>query len=110
MAHYLMQFRYSTPAVKAMIDKPQDRTAAAKAAIEAFGGKLKDFFFTFGEFDAIVIAEMPDNTSAAAVAMTVGASGAFAHAQTTVLMTTDEAQAAMKQAHKAKAAYKPPHD
>jgi len=109
MAHYMLQFRYSQTAVKAMVDKPQDRAAAAKAAMEGFGGELLQFYFTFGEFDGVVICDLPDNTSAAAVVMAIAATGGFAHAQTTVLLTAKEAEAAMHKAHDTKTAYKPPH-
>jgi uncharacterized protein with GYD domain len=109
MPHYMMQFSYSASAIKAMVDKPQDREAAAKAAMEAAGGKLLHFFFTFGEHDGLVITELPDNAAAASVAMLLGASGAATQAHTTVLMTTHEAQAAMQKAHDGKSKYKPPH-
>ncbi len=109
MAHYMTQLRYSAAAVKGMVDKPQDRFAAGKAATEAAGGKLLHLWFAFGEYDAVVISEFPDNVSAAAVAMVLGASGAASAAHTTVLMTTKEAEAAMKKAHDMQAHYKPPH-
>jgi len=50
-----------------------------------------------------VIAEAPDNISAAAVALAVGASGAV-HAKTTVLLTPEE----MDQATKKTVSYSPP--
>ena len=50
--------------------------------------------------------EAPDNAAAAAVAMTVGASGAFSEVETTVLLDMDEAQDAMRKA--AAATYRPP--
>mgnify|MGYP001815552275 CR=1 FL=1 len=39
MAYYLFQGRYSTDAIKAMVDKPQDREAAARTLVEAAGWK-----------------------------------------------------------------------
>jgi uncharacterized protein with GYD domain len=50
--------------------------------------------------------EAPDNASAAAVAMSVGASGALSEVETTVLRDMDEAQDAMRKA--AAATYRPP--
>ena len=50
--------------------------------------------------------EAPDNASAAAVAMAVGASGALSESETTVLLDMDEAQEAMRKA--AGATYRPP--
>jgi uncharacterized protein with GYD domain len=53
------------------------------------GGSLEAFYFAFGEDDAIVIAEIPDNTTAAAIGIAVGASGG-ATTKTTVLLTPEE--------------------
>jgi hypothetical protein len=50
--------------------------------------------------------EAPDNASAAAVAMAVGASGALSDVETTVLLDMNEAQDAMRKA--AAATYRPP--
>jgi uncharacterized protein with GYD domain len=72
------------------------RRDAVAAALETVGGKLESFHFAFGDHDAYVIAEVPDNTSAAAVALTVGASGG-ASTRTIVLLTPEEVDAAAKQ-------------
>ena len=49
------------------------RDAVAKAA-ESVGGRLERFHFAFGEHDAVVLAEGPDNQHAAAVTAAGGAS------------------------------------
>ena len=106
MPLYLARFRYTTDAVKALVDQPQDRSAAARELAETLGGKLLGFWFAFGEFDGVFLMEAPDNASAAAVAMAVGASGALSEIETTVLLDMDEAQEAMRKA--AAATYRPP--
>ena len=98
MPFYLVQASYSTQATGAMIRSPQDRAAAVRPVIERMGGKLHGLWLSFGEYDAIVIAEMPDNVSAAAVAMAVGSSGGVSAYRTTPLLTTAEAMEAMKKA------------
>ncbi len=65
------------------------RRAAVTSLVESMGGSVDAFYYAFGEDDVIVIVGLPDNTSAAAVAMTVAASGA-AHLSTTVLITPEE--------------------
>jgi uncharacterized protein with GYD domain len=67
---------------------------------------MESFYFAFGDYDAVVIAELPDNVSAAAFAMAVGAGGAMKTYKTTVLMTTDEAVEAMRKA--STVGYRPP--
>jgi uncharacterized protein with GYD domain len=46
------------------------RDAVAQVA-ESVGGRLESFHFAFGERDAFVIVDLPDNESATAVALTV---------------------------------------
>jgi uncharacterized protein with GYD domain len=103
---YLARFSYTTDAMKALIDQPQDRTAAARELAETLGGKLLGFWYAFGEFDGVFLMEAPDNASAAALAMAVGAGGALSEVETTVLLDMDEAQDAMRKA--AAATYRPP--
>jgi uncharacterized protein with GYD domain len=103
---YLSRFSYTTDAMKAMLNQPQDRSAAAREVAESLGGNLLGFWFAFGEFDGVFLMEGPDNASAAAVAMAVGASGVISEIETTVLLDMDEAQDAMRKA--AAATYRPP--
>ena len=106
MPQYLGRFRYSGDSVRALIANPQDREAAAREVVESLGGKLVGFWFAFGEFDGVFVAEVPDNASMAAVAMAVGGTGALSSFETTVLLGMDEAQDAMRKA--ASAGYRPP--
>jgi uncharacterized protein with GYD domain len=70
------------------------RDAVAKTA-ESLGGSLEAFYFAFGDYDAEVIVDLPDNEAAAAVAMTVNAAGG-ATAKTTVLLTPEQVDEAAK--------------
>jgi uncharacterized protein with GYD domain len=106
MPQYLGRFSYSADAVRAMVESPQDREVAAREGVEALGGRLLGFWFSLGEFDGVFVAEMPDNATAAALAMTVGGSGAMSRFETTVLLGMDEAQEAMRKA--GAITYRPP--
>ena len=106
MPFYLSRFSYTTNAMKALLNEPQDRSAAAREVAESLGGKLLGFWYAFGEFDGVFLMEAPDNASAAALAMAVGAGGALSEVETTVLLDMDEAQDAMRKA--AAATYRPP--
>ena len=106
MPLYLGRFSYTTDAMKALLDQPQDRSSAAREVAESLGGKLLGFWYAFGEFDGVFLMEAPDNASAAALAMAVGAGGALSEVETTVLLDMDEAQDAMRKA--AAATYRPP--
>ena len=106
MPLYLGRFSYTTDAIRALLKEPQDRSAAAREVAESLGGRLLGFWYAFGEFDGVFLMEAPDNASAAAVAMAVGAGGAVSDVETTVLLDMDEAQDAMRKA--AAATYRPP--
>ncbi|MBV2360857.1 GYD domain-containing protein [Thalassococcus sp. CAU 1522] len=107
MPFYLFQGRYTSDAIKAMITKPQDREVAARSMIEAMGGKLHHMFFCFGHDDVVALIEAPDDETAAGCTMIVGASGAMSGGATTKLLTSAQAQAAMKKAGAGVAKYTP---
>jgi uncharacterized protein with GYD domain len=69
------------------------RVDAIGKMLADMGGQLESFYFAFGEDDIVVIAELPDSASAAAVGMAVGAGGG-ARTRTTILMTAEEVDAA----------------
>ena len=98
MPHFLHQVSYTPEAIAKLIANPQDRFEAVRAPIEKLGGKIKDSYFAFGEHDAVLITEMPDNVSAAAIALAFAAGGAVRHCQTTALMTNAEGLDAMRKA------------
>ncbi len=107
MSFYLFQASYTPAAIKAMVDNPQDREAAARPLIEAVGGTLHHMFFCFGEDDVLALIEAPDDAAMTAAALAVGASGAFSSGRTTKLITSTEAMAAMAAAKTASASYTP---
>lgn len=62
------------------------REAAARAAAESVGGAVESFHFAFGGADVYVVADLPDNVAAAALALAVTAGGG-ATTRTVVLLT-----------------------
>lgn len=107
MPYYLFEAKYTAAAIKAMVDNPQDREAAARKLFEAVGAKMHQFFFCMGERDALAVVEAPSDEVMSACALAVGASGAFSGGSTTKLMTSKEAMAAMQTAQKAAKSYVP---
>ena len=106
MPFYLYQVGYTAAASRTLVEHPQNREDAAKSLIESLGGKLHSFFFAFGDYDLVLIAEMPDNVSAGAVSLAAASGGAFAKFHTTPLLTTADSIKVMKKAQKA--VYAPP--
>ena len=108
MPHYLFQMTYSREAVQAMLANPTDRKAAAQKLTEAAGGRLIEFFFTFGSNDVLVIVEAPSDAAVAGVSLAVAASGAASSTSITKLLTAEEGIEAMALAAKASGSYRPP--
>jgi uncharacterized protein with GYD domain len=98
MALSMIQFSYKSETVRNLIKNPEDRRVAVRNLIEKLGGKLVAFYYSFGDYDGIVIADMPDNISGLATTMTSFAAGGTTKLKTTVLITVEEAMAAMKKA------------
>ena len=106
MSRYLVQASYTSAAVAAFVSNPQDRVAGLRAAVEKLGGKLESIEFSLGEYDVVVIAALPDDTTAAALSLVINAAGHIKSYRTTRLMSMQEFQSAQKKAHGV--AYKAP--
>ena len=66
--------------------------------IEGMGGQLLDFYLTFGDYDVVLLAELPDDVASLATDMAAFLPGHVSKIKTTVLLTLDESVAAMKKA------------
>jgi uncharacterized protein with GYD domain len=100
MPHYLIQAAYTPEGWAALVKTPQNRVEAIRPSIEKLGGKIEGAWFTFGDYDIIVVVQMPDNVSAAGIAMAFAAGGACKSVKTTPLLTIEEGVEAMKKAGK----------
>ena len=104
MPKYLIEARYTPEGMKGIIEKGGTaRREAVEKLLADVGGTLDSFNFAFGATDAYVVVDVPDNVTAAAIGMIVGASGAVG-LQTTVLLTPEEIDRAVT----VKATYQPP--
>jgi uncharacterized protein with GYD domain len=74
MPTYVSFIRYTEQGVRNMKEGPA-RVDAARKAFQAAGGELKAFYMTFGEYDAVVISEGPNDETAAKLALSIGAQG-----------------------------------
>ena len=107
MPKYLIEASYTHEGVEGVRTKggSSRRDAVAESA-KSLGGQLEAFYFAFGEHDAIVLLDLPDNEAAAAVALSVDAAGG-ASIKTTVLLTPEEVDDAAKRSRDA-VDYRPP--
>ena len=97
MANYLFQASYSAEGVKGLLKEGgTSRRAHIEQMVKGMGGRLEAFYYAFGSDDVVVIAELPDDASAAAVSLAVGAGGAVNGLKTTVLITPETLDQATK--------------
>jgi uncharacterized protein with GYD domain len=104
MPKYLLEVSYTLDGVRGVAAKGGSaRKAAAQAAAKSVGGKVESFHFAFGATDVFVIADLPHNTAAAALALAVTAGGG-ATVRTVPLITVEEIDEATAKSVK----YSPP--
>ena len=96
MAHYLWKVSYTAEGVRGVLKEGgSSRKAMVEKLVAGLDGSLEAFYFAFGANDVYAIVDVPDNQTAAAVALTVSAAGA-ASVETVVLLTPEEIDAATK--------------
>ena len=104
MPKYMVQGSYSADGMRGVLaEGGTARVQEVRQLIEASGGKLEAMYFAFGSDDFVILAEGTDNVTAAALTMTVASTGAVTN-RTTVLLTPEEIDAAVKKA----VSYRPP--
>ena len=90
MPKYLIEASYTSDGMKGVLDKGGTaRREAVEKMLADVGGTLDSFHFAFGSTDAYVIVDVPDNITAAAIGMAVGATG-MVNLKTTVLLTPED--------------------
>ena len=106
MARYMFEAAFTSDAWATLAKNPQDRTEAVRTLLQGVGGTLISYYFAFGDYDVVVLAELPDNGAAAATAIAVAAGGAIRAVKTTPLLSAQEGVEAMRKAGEVN--YKPP--
>jgi len=74
MATYISLIQYTQKGLEKIKDSPS-RLDHARKGYEAAGGKIKDFFLVMGEYDIVIVAELPNDEAVAKLALTLGAAG-----------------------------------
>ncbi|MEP7271256.1 MAG: GYD domain-containing protein [Acidobacteriota bacterium] len=104
MAKYLIQGNYVGGSAEGLLKEGgSSRRAAIEELVSSVGGSIEAFYYAFGEVDVLVIANLPDNVTAAALSLIVNASGSVA-VKVTVLLAAEEIDAATKKS----VTYRPP--
>ena len=95
MGMYLIRASYTSAGIQGVLkDGGTGRRAAIEALAKSVGGSIESCYWALGEDDVFITADLPDNIAAAAIAATVGATGA-ASVRSTALLTAEDMDAAI---------------
>lgn len=96
MAKFLVKASYTADGAKGVQASggTSRRDAVARMA-EGLGGSLESFYFAFGDTDAYVVLDLPDNQTAAAASIAVNTAGG-ASSEVVVLLTPEDVDAAAR--------------
>jgi uncharacterized protein with GYD domain len=96
MPKYLLHATYTNQGIQGLVtDSASGRRADVQAAVKAVGGNVEAFYYAFGEDDAIVILDLPNQVTAAALSITVSGAGTV-RVRTTPLLTVEEVDQALE--------------
>ena len=96
MSKYLIQGTYVGGSAKGLLKEGgSSRRAVIEKLVSSVGGSIEGIYYAFGETDVFIIADLPDNVSAAAISLAVNATGSVS-VKVTVLLTAEEIDAATK--------------
>jgi uncharacterized protein with GYD domain len=74
MPTYISMLRYTQQGIGNIKSAPA-RIDAAKEAYKKAGGELKAIYLTMGQYDLVVITELPNDDAVARMALALGAQG-----------------------------------
>jgi len=74
MATYIILSSWTQKGIESIKDGP-DRLDAAKKIFQSMGGELKEFYLVAGQYDMVSICELPDDETAAKLALSIGSKG-----------------------------------
>jgi uncharacterized protein with GYD domain len=95
MAKFLIEATYTAEGLKGLQkDKASGRKQAVTKLVEGLEGKLESMYYTLGERDVILIVDVPDLVTGAALALSVSASG-LVRSKSTALLSVEEVDRAL---------------
>jgi uncharacterized protein with GYD domain len=105
MPIFVTQGRFTREYLRGGLARPEDRQAVISRACQEAGGKLLNLYFTLGQYDFLLVTEMPDAMTASALTLAFAGGGGIEQTVTTQAFSTAEAKEMFERA--GKIAYKP---
>jgi uncharacterized protein with GYD domain len=106
MPVYICQGRYTANALKGMTTNPEDRTQTVRRLFRQGGGKLLSWYLTFGEYDWMVIAEMPNERAMLSAVIAAAEGGSLTDLKTTTALTAEDTVQAFEDASRLRTSFK----
>jgi uncharacterized protein with GYD domain len=98
MPIFITQGRFTQQAIKGMLARPEDRQQAVRQLVEQSGGKLLNYYMTFGEYDFLLVSESPTHEGVVPALIAAAAGGGVSDLKTTVAMSSAEMKTAFERA------------
>ena len=94
MSHYILLINWTQQGI-GKINESSDRYNSFKASVEKAGGKLIGGYYTFGEYDMVIIIEAPNDETVMSLLFKVGPAG-YARTKTLKAFTIEEGMKIIK--------------
>ena len=89
MAKYMLRANYTQQGLAGLLKEGgTGRRRALTQTVEGVGGTVEAMYYAFGDCDLYLIVDLPDEKSAAALSLAIGAAGAL-DLKITVLVTPE---------------------
>jgi uncharacterized protein with GYD domain len=98
MPLYMSQFSLTSEAWAALAQNPEDRTVAVRNLADSLGARLISYYYSFGEYDGLIIIEAPDESIAAAMVVAAVSAGHIRASKTTTLLSVEDGMEVMRKA------------
>ncbi len=107
MTIYITQGRFTTKAVEGVLNKPEDRSQAVGALMEASGGKLLNYYVTLGDYDFLIVSEGESESDIMAALLTAASTGTVTDLRTVPAITSADAKGVYEKAQSLRASFRP---
>lgn len=108
MPTFIQTGKMNQDTVQGMMNNPEDRFQAVSDLMAQAGATLKEYYFTTGDSDFLMIVEADSVEAAVAAAMVAGASGAASDIKTRRAWKSSEFKAVAKNAGQIASHYRKP--
>jgi uncharacterized protein with GYD domain len=86
MATYLSLFNWTDQGIRSVKESPR-RLESTKKALKKMGGELKAFYMLQGQYDGVLVFDVPDEAALTKFLLTIGSAG---NVRTTTLRAFNE--------------------